>query len=208
MSSHHRPWYKWYPKDFDTDEKVKCLSLHAEIIYRRLLDDEFKVAWGIIMYPGHELFGVEDDEKWVFSKRLRDQAEEVKTRQAAAIKAINTRWEKQKHERNTNVIRTYKKRNTDTDTDITTPLTPLQTKKRKAKKFIPPTLEDVKAYFAEKGYSDMAAERAFNYYEAAGWHDSTGKPVKSWKQKMVGVWFKPENEDTSRRQCVFETGGA
>ena len=38
MSSHKRPWYKWYPRDFNQDEKVKGLGWDAELIYRRLLD--------------------------------------------------------------------------------------------------------------------------------------------------------------------------
>ena len=38
-----------------------------------------------------------------------------------------------------------------------------------------------------------SAEKAFNYYEAGDWKDSNGNQVKSWKQKMQGVWFKDEN---------------
>lgn len=59
--------------------------------------------------------------------------------------------------------------------------------------FVPPSLDEVKNYFEEKGYSELAAEKAWNYYDAAEWFDSRGKQVKNWKQKMNGVWFKPEN---------------
>lgn len=59
--------------------------------------------------------------------------------------------------------------------------------------FVPPTLEDVRAYFRENGYSEAKAVEAFNYYDVANWHDATGKPIKNWKQKMIGVWFKEEN---------------
>jgi len=61
--------------------------------------------------------------------------------------------------------------------------------------FIPPSLIEVKAYFNEKGYSEKTAITAFNYYDSANWHDSRGKEVKSWKQKMVSVWFKDENKN-------------
>lgn len=64
-------------------------------------------------------------------------------------------------------------------------------KERKEKK---PSLDEVEDYFFENGYSKKAARRAFDYYEAGNWHDSKGAPVKNWKQKMRGVWFKPENE--------------
>lgn len=65
-------------------------------------------------------------------------------------------------------------------------------KDAKSKKFFPPKLDDVKAYFEEKGYSEHGAIRAFEYYEAADWHDSDGKKVKNWKQKMIANWFKDE----------------
>ena len=67
-------------------------------------------------------------------------------------------------------------------------------KRRKEKIFTAPNLEEVKNYFNENGYLPEAGEKAFNYYDAAQWHDSSGKPVLSWKQKMQAVWFKPENK--------------
>lgn len=56
-----------------------------------------------------------------------------------------------------------------------------------------PSLEEVKAFFKEKGYSEEVAIRAFNHYDSAKWHDTSGKKVLNWKQKMFSVWFKPEN---------------
>lgn len=77
------------------------------------------------------------------------------------------------------------------------------TKPKKKYVFTPPTLDEVKVYFKEKGYSEDSAIRAFNYYEAGDWSDGRGTKVKSWKQKMIGVWFKPENkikEESYRKQ--------
>jgi hypothetical protein len=59
--------------------------------------------------------------------------------------------------------------------------------------FVRPKLLEVLDFFAAHGYSASAAEKAFAYYEAAGWVDSNGKKVRNWKQKMIAVWFKPEN---------------
>ena len=64
----------------------------------------------------------------------------------------------------------------------------------KKKKFIPPTLDDVKEYFKLNGYKEEAAIKSFNFYSTADWHDTQGRPVKNWKQKMIGVWFKDENK--------------
>ena len=59
----------------------------------------------------------------------------------------------------------------------------------------------MKLYFQENGYSKKAAIKAFKYYnepmeerEGRVWKDSNDKTVISWKQKMRGVWFKPEHE--------------
>jgi hypothetical protein len=63
-------------------------------------------------------------------------------------------------------------------------------------KFIPPTLEEVKKYFAEKGYKDSIAVRAFESYNVAGWVDSKGQKILNWKQKMINVWFRDEHKIT------------
>ena len=87
MSSDRRPWYKWFPKDFVADEKVKSLSPLSELVYRRLLDtmwqssacvllndclrlanvagggltdEQFEKAWSEIQTPGFELFKISD----------------------------------------------------------------------------------------------------------------------------------------------------
>ena len=65
--------------------------------------------------------------------------------------------------------------------------------RKKTKVFTPPTLEEVKEYFRENGFLVKAGEKAYNYYNIAGWKDSKGNAVKNWKQKMISVWFKDEN---------------
>lgn len=64
--------------------------------------------------------------------------------------------------------------------------------------FIPPKLEDVKRYFKEKGYTDIAAERAFNHYDTLNWINAHGKPVLNWKNTMGNNWFKDENKDKTK----------
>ena len=67
----------------------------------------------------------------------------------------------------------------------------------KRKPFSPPTPSEVESFFTENGYTAEAARRAFDYYTDANWHDAEGKPGINWKQKMRGVWFKPEHKQTS-----------
>lgn len=65
---------------------------------------------------------------------------------------------------------------------------------KESKVFKKPTLIDVVEYFKINGYDSSLAERAFNFYDCAEWKDSNGNEVRNWKQKMQGVWFKPENK--------------
>jgi len=81
--------------------------------------------------------------------------------------------------------------------DIVAPVAPPRPNKPK-KAFIAPRKENVINYFVENGYTATAGEKAFEYYNIADWHDASGKKIKNWKQKMQGVWFKPENKSPIR----------
>jgi len=60
--------------------------------------------------------------------------------------------------------------------------------------FVAPELTEMKSFFVVNGYTPEAAERCWHYYNDGSWKDSTGKPIVSWKQKVRGIWFKPENK--------------
>ncbi len=67
--------------------------------------------------------------------------------------------------------------------------------------FTPPQIDEVKQFFEENGY--VNGERAWNYYNDADWMDSKGSPVKNWKQKMRGVWFKDENRKPAPKERIL-----
>jgi len=94
---------------------------------------------------------------------------------------------------------TVQDKDTDTDKDKD-----MDSDKVKKKRFIHPEIWEVKAYFCEKGYSEESATRAFNGYDAAEWHDTNGKPVRNWKQKMNNVWFKPENLTSAAKSITVQ----
>jgi hypothetical protein len=74
----------------------------------------------------------------------------------------------------------------------------IKNEKNGKNRFIAPELSEVEKYFIDNGYTLVAAKKAFDYYSVADWHDSNGKPVLNWKQKMIQVWFKFENKDKSK----------
>jgi predicted phage replisome organizer len=77
--------------------------------------------------------------------------------------------------------------------------TPPQKTKKPKKKFIPPTLEDVRAYIVEKKLN-VNAQKFFDYYDAGDWHDAKGKAVKNWKQKCL-TWDKHDTGNVAGN-CV------
>jgi hypothetical protein len=66
----------------------------------------------------------------------------------------------------------------------------------KQRQFIPPTLEDVEAFCRERN-SPVNPKDFWEYYNATNWIDSNGKPVKSWKGKLL-TWEKYQNTKTGR----------
>jgi hypothetical protein len=72
-------------------------------------------------------------------------------------------------------------------------------KKRTNKEFIPPSLEDVMIYFQQNKYKTDAGKKAWMSYDVANWIDSKGNPILNWKQKMINVWFTPQNKEQSQQ---------
>ncbi|MVW93680.1 hypothetical protein FCL53_17090 [Elizabethkingia meningoseptica] len=83
--------------------------------------------------------------------------------------------------------------------------TEVETEKEEKKNFSPPSIDEVKQYFKEKGYNEVTAIKAFNYYDVAKWKDGKGNQVKNWKQKMISVWFKDENKIVEQTISVGPT---
>jgi hypothetical protein len=84
---------------------------------------------------------------------------------------------------------------TDTETDVCIGYEyPIDTVSEKPKRdrFVPPTLDDVRAYYKETG-KPIDAEAFIDYYSANGWR--TGKnPMKDWKA-AVRQWRRRDEEN-------------
>ena len=67
---------------------------------------------------------------------------------------------------------------------------------RASKRFSPPGLAEIEAYFAEKGGTAAQAERFRDFYESNGW--KVGKnPMKSWKAAASG-WMSRDKESAQK----------
>lgn len=66
-----------------------------------------------------------------------------------------------------------------------------QQQSKKVARFVPPTVEEVQAYCAERG-NKVDAQRFVDFYTANGWHQGRGKPIKDWRA-AVRTWERDDN---------------
>lgn len=84
----------------------------------------------------------------------------------------------------------------------------IDSKKAKNTKFAPPTLEEVQQYCAEKSFT-FDPIMFFNHYEANGWVQGKGKPIKSWRA-CCNTWQQREKSGEfggHRRQAPKRQSG-
>lgn len=63
----------------------------------------------------------------------------------------------------------------------------------------PPSVTEVIDFVVSKGYSTAFGVKIYEYYHDeknpdAPWKDGRGHVVVSWRQKIRGVWFRPDND--------------
>lgn len=103
-------------------------------------------------------------------------------------------WQNKKSndtERISNDTERHPKRITNNELRITKTNNELQAKK--TNKFLPPTLEEVRAYCKERN-NHVDAQQFYDYYSVANWKDSKGTTLKNWKQKIIAVWEKKNDK--------------
>lgn len=71
----------------------------------------------------------------------------------------------------------------------------------------PPTVDEVRCFFAENGYKISEAERCFMWYANLNWKNTKGKNVIDWKATVQKVWFRPENLETNKKPVVPKING-
>jgi hypothetical protein len=80
-------------------------------------------------------------------------------------------------------------------------------KSEPVKRFVKPTIEDIRAYMEFKliPNADYESNNFFNFYESKGW--KVGKnPMKSWKSAIDGTWSKAIKEKNKDKFSVLENG--
>ena len=200
--------YTWYPKDWGNSESVFELSLSERGLYREFIDlamlndnsTEIKLdVWirkfsvsieeiEVIIENLSRLNLVEIRDKILFIPSCESRLKLVRGGSNGGKKSKpNSKPTSKPFEsldkKNSKPIAKQIEKEIEIEIEIET--------KDKVKEI---RIEDIKLYFFENGYSDLAAQRFFDYYSVANWKDSKGNKVKNWKQKAQAVWFKPDNK--------------
>ena len=75
-------------------------------------------------------------------------------------------------------------------------------------KHIPPTTIQIKEYLLEKGVckelSVKYSKKIHTYYSENDWHDTNGKKVKSWKQKIYINWLDTIQSEQKKYNDGYE----
>ena len=212
MSTERRPWYKWYPKDFVVDEKVQGLSDDAELIYRRLLDilwqandlqlpnnclklvnqiargwtkERFENAWNDIQTPGFELLKTTEDGQWIYSSRLKSEAQKIE--KISKIRSeVGKKSKRKQLKSNCNAIDHHT--DTDTDTDNIPPISPKGKCCEKPKRnIIPPLVEWVDEYCLSR-CNGIDPYEFHDFYQSKNWMVGKSK-MKDW-EASIRTWEK------------------
>ena len=140
---------------------------------------------------------VSDGEKfWSESLLQRKQIflDSREKKSLAGIKGMGKRWKNQQNSEKNNTVITPLYQNDNIDITL---YNKGKEKERKGKVkessiFIPPTLDEIKTYIAEKKYSTDPLS-FYNYFSEGNWIDSKGNKVKNWKQKLI-TWESHNNK--------------
>lgn len=158
------------PLNIDREKLMRSLGIRTDnerMALNSILDDFF-----IETNDGYEHKRCERD--------LRDIYEKSEKARASA----KCRWNKGK---NANASKADSERNANgmlPNTQYPTPTTDNKDKKKVAKRFAPPSLDEVKAYIIEKQY-DIDGQYFIDFYESKGWMIGKNK-MKDWKATIRG----------------------
>lgn len=141
-----------------------------------------------------------------YAKRVMAQEDRFKasydgisaTRSEAGKAGAVARWQNSKR-----IFANGKNGNTETktDTETDTPLSDDSKGDKRAKRFVPPTLEEVRAYVAER-HSPVDPQRFIDFYASKGWRVGKNR-MKDWKA-AVRTWEQRRKEETGEHPTKQE----
>ena len=214
-------YYQHHIGDFKRDTEM--LTDHQSMAYLRLLWIYYDTEEPLPDDPERLAFLVRSDEKTVSlildhffyydsgkwrHTRCDEEIERFQDRSSKASKAAKSRWG------NADAMRTQCERNANASVEhanasildanqepVTSNQELIDTKGRErgktAKRFVPPTVDEVRQYCQERS-NTVQPERFVNFYEAKGWMVGKNK-MRDWKA-AVRTWESKQPAEPTRRK--------
>lgn len=161
---------------------------------------ESKVVESVVQ--DFDLFHNDGEKFWSNSvnARLEKRKNISESRKLAAIK----RWQSMQNQQmqcktNANAMQDISKEKKSKEKESKESNNIEREKAKSAKRFCPPTIEEVQSYIQEKGYS-IDAEAFIAFYESKGWMVGKNK-MKDWRMAVV-TWSKRDNIRPARKASV------
>ena len=177
-------------------EEMKITNLRLNVSFLNdsaLLSDEELgrlVRYGLHYVKGDADYAMLKGNEYFLAPTIERYVSEDNERYALTCKNnkrnIQKRWEKSKDTTVYDRIQTYTN-DTNTKTKSNT-----NTNIKRERNFVPPTLDEVKAYCNEKGYR-INPERFVAFYASKGWKVGN-QPMKDWKAAVVS-WEQRRKEE-------------
>lgn len=141
------------------------------------------------------IYGYSQDSQGAYFGSLQHTADALNISRRAASDVINRLVERgaitRTHVEMNGILRCMYKAVVPAEAAPSPPPEPQKSARRPAQRFEPPTREEVADYCAQIG-ATIDADRFCDYYEANGWVQGRGKPLKSWKA-AVRNWQRTEH---------------
>lgn len=77
-------------------------------------------------------------------------------------------------------------------------------KVKEKKKFIAPSIDEVKAYFHEKGFPVDLVQQVYSHYADADWTKANGGKVIDWKRTISNNWQEKFDRHKTRQQQSYQ----
>ena len=165
--------------------------------------DKEQILYAILEYVFEDKEPTFDDFKKTIWILIKPNLTTSKNKSSNAQKAADDKQKEIKSKSNQNQIEISKKhspqeedKEEDDDKELDKEYINNKKENIKRKKFIKPTVEEIKEY-CQKRNNGVDAQKVYDYYDSNNWCDSKGNKVNNWKQKIIANWedkVKKENK--------------
>ena len=142
------------------------------------VDENFEKSWSVVQKKFTEKGG------YLTHKRVRKELAKAKryfqTQRRAGLKGAERRWGRHNDPNGDDIAEPMANKVKESKVKVSK-----DKDTKSARKFVPPSLEDIVQYITENPeLSNIDATDFWRGYDDGGWIDTQGKPVRNWKLKL------------------------